>query len=76
MENNTLNQQPAMDQAKPQHVVVTTGATARLGAHAAHQQPSLQDIQRYVQEWGAEPLVVHKVQSNIYWVEGSAEIPA
>jgi cyclase len=45
--------------------------TSGLGAHAAQQQPSPQDIQRYVQEWGAEPLVVHKVLSNIYWVEGA-----
>jgi len=35
------------------------------------QQPSLQDIQRYIQKWGAEPLVVHKVQDDIYWVEGA-----
>lgn len=34
-------------------------------------QPSLQDIQLYIQKWGAEPLVVHKVQDNIYWVEGA-----
>jgi NAD(P)-dependent dehydrogenase (short-subunit alcohol dehydrogenase family) len=33
-ENNILNQQPARDQAKPQRVVVMTGATAGLGAHA------------------------------------------
>jgi glyoxylase-like metal-dependent hydrolase (beta-lactamase superfamily II) len=51
-EYDILNQQPAMDQSKPQ-------------------QPSLQDIQRYVQQWGAEPLVVHEVQRNVYWVDGA-----
>lgn len=35
------------------------------------QQPTPQDIQLYIQRWGVEPLVVHKVQSNIYWVDGA-----
>jgi alkyl sulfatase BDS1-like metallo-beta-lactamase superfamily hydrolase len=45
--------------------------TSRLGAYAAQQQSSPPDIQRYIEEWCAEPLVVHKVQSNIYWAEGA-----
>ena len=35
------------------------------------QRPSLQEIQRYVEAWGAEPLAVHEVRDNVYWVEGA-----
>jgi len=36
-----------------------------------NKKPSLEDIRRYVEKWGAEPLVTHKMQDNIYWIEGA-----
>jgi len=35
-----------------------------------NQQPSLQAIKLYIEKWGAEPLAVNKLRSNIYWVDG------
>lgn len=41
--------------------------------HRANQQqhPSLQEIRDYIQRWSNESLVAHKLQNNIYWVDGA-----
>jgi len=35
------------------------------------QRPSLEEIQRFVQAWGAEPLAAHELRDNVYWVGGA-----
>ncbi|WFU10335.1 MBL fold metallo-hydrolase [Rhizobium sp. CB3090] len=35
------------------------------------QSPSLEDIRRYIQRWGEEPLAVHRLRSNVYWADGA-----
>lgn len=39
--------------------------------NSPHQRPSLQEIKAYVEKWGAEPLVSHRLRDNIYWIEGA-----
>ena len=34
-------------------------------------RPSLEEIRRYIQAWGEEPLVTRQIRTNVYWVDGA-----
>ena len=38
---------------------------------SSSQRPSLEEIRRYIESWGEEPLVTHQIATNVYWVAGA-----